>query len=480
MSLLITATQVKTIAGAGARTDLVAAVVNGWSDAVRKAGLKNKNRAAHFLAEIMTETGGLRILEESGAYRYETILKIFGAAEYSRPLGGSGHSAGIVPAEAKRIAALPVSQRGPVLFNRVYGVGNPKKMKEFNNTGSNDGWLYRGGGMMQATGKSNYAVMAKKTGLPLVEHPELLHVPGSAFTAAYLEWAQDSRCNAAADRDDVVAVRKIINGGTNGLAECRKYLAKAKSVLADYGAPAPVAIFSEPADDDQSQPEATTDVVNQADPDPVPSPVGPPVITIDPEVKGDPELYSVQKRLKAMHYSPGVLDGKWGGGTSGAISAFINDRGGHITVPASLDAFNDVREEIKAELQRAESENFVRPVTEARKTADAATVATVAPEVVPAKRNFLAAIWAAVLAAFGSIWDTISGWLMEAWNFFTDHKDDLPEDGGGFLSTAWEYVKHIPAPVWWLAAAGLFVFLALNARSSVKKITESVQTGARQ
>jgi predicted chitinase len=41
-------------------------------------------------------------------------------------------------------------------------------MREFSNTGPNDGWLYRGGGMMQATGKSTYAAMEKKTGLPLV------------------------------------------------------------------------------------------------------------------------------------------------------------------------------------------------------------------------------------------------------------------------------------------------------------------------
>ncbi|WP_375414611.1 M15 family metallopeptidase [uncultured Bradyrhizobium sp.] len=204
-------------------------------------------------------------------------------------------------------------------------------------------------------------------------------------------------------------------------------------------------------------------------------------VIVDGDVKGDPELYSVQRRLKAMNYSPGVLDGVWGGGTSGALSGFINDRGGHILVPASLDAFNDVREAIKGELGRAESETprFTRPVSPARKAGDAKTVAAVAPEVVPAKRNFLAAVWAAILAAFGSIWDTISGWFMEAWNFFTDHKDDLPEDSGGLLSTAWEYVKHIPTPVWWLAAAGLFVFLALNARSSVKKITESVQSGVR-
>jgi hypothetical protein len=113
----------------------------------------------------MTETGGLQILEESGAYRRRASWRS----------SASGITAPGDEAEARRIAALPVAQRGPVLFNRVYGVGNPTKMREFNNTGPNDGWLYRGGGMMQATGKSNYAAMAKKTGLPLVEHPEMLH-----------------------------------------------------------------------------------------------------------------------------------------------------------------------------------------------------------------------------------------------------------------------------------------------------------------
>jgi predicted chitinase len=43
--------------------------VRGWPNAVAKAKLTTKLRAAHFLAQIMTETGGLQILEESGAYR---------------------------------------------------------------------------------------------------------------------------------------------------------------------------------------------------------------------------------------------------------------------------------------------------------------------------------------------------------------------------------------------------------------------------
>ena len=248
MAQSITAAQIKTIAGAGARADLVAAIVRGWPAAIAKAKLTTKNRAAHFIAQIMTETGGLQVLSESGAYRYETILKIFGAKQYSVPLGGRGHSAAITPPEAKRIAALPVAQRGPVLFDRVYGIGNPNKAKEFGHTKPGQGWIYRGGGMMQCTGLANYARRQKETGLPLVDHPELLHQPDSAFTAAYLEWAQDGRCNAAADRDDVVAVRKIINGGTNGLAECRRFLAKAKQVLAGYGGAPTVAMVT--ADDE--------------------------------------------------------------------------------------------------------------------------------------------------------------------------------------------------------------------------------------
>ena len=147
---------------------------------------------------------------------FSPVMKTFGVGK---------HSAKVTQTEANAIAALPVARRGPRLFNRVYGIGNPTKMREFGNTGPNDGWLYRGGGMMQCTGKSNYAKMAKKIGLPLVEHPELLHQPDSAFEVAYLDWAQDGRAIRTADaipqnfKVNIAANRKVINGGTNGLAE---------------------------------------------------------------------------------------------------------------------------------------------------------------------------------------------------------------------------------------------------------------------
>lgn len=459
MSLSITSAQIKAIAGGGARADLVASVVNGWPNAVAKAGLTTKLRAAHFLAQIMTETGGLRILEESGAYSASRISTIFGVGK---------HSAKVTPEEARRIAALPVAQRGPVLFNRVYGVGNPHKAAEFKNTGPNDGWLYRGGGMMQATGKSNYAVMAKKTGLPLVEHPELLHVPGSAFTAAYLEWAQDGRCNAAADRDQVATVRKIINGGSNGLAECRGYLEKAKVALAGYGGVAPAATL-------EAEPVAV-------DPEPAPVDAAPPApqpVPIDTAVIGDPDLYSAQKRLKGRNYSPGLLDGKWGGGVSGAISAFRNDAGMTFPMPASIEEFRDVKDDLAAELQRWEDANRVRPVTEARKSGDAATVAAVAPEVVPAKEGRTLTIWGFITTLFAGIYKTFSDTLSNAWDFLFDHKDDIPTDPG-MLQTAWGFVTGLPAQVWIFAGAIGFLYIGIRLHGAVKKITNDVTTGARQ
>ena len=290
---MITAAQIKAIAGAGARPDLIDAIVRRWPEAVRVAKLTTRVRAAAFLGQIMTETGGLKILSDSGAYRAAAIMKTFGVGK---------HSAAVTQAEANRIAALPVAQRGPVLFNRVYGVGNPTKMREFSDTGPNDGWLYRGGGMMQCTGKSNYAKMAKKTGLPLVEHPELLHQPDSAFKVAYLDWAQDGRANRIADaipqnfNVNIAANRKVINGGTIGLAAYKGYFNTAMKVLANYEAAPVASIFADPEHEEQTEIEEDGDEGSE---DPV-----------DHAAACKTAIEDVQTRLNKMNYSAGLVEGK--------------------------------------------------------------------------------------------------------------------------------------------------------------------------
>jgi hypothetical protein len=197
------------------------------------------------------------------------------------------------------------------------------------------------------------------------------------------------------------------------------------------------------------------------------------------EVRGDPDIWHVQRRLKAMNYNPGDLDGLWGGMTGGAISAFINDRELDLVAPTSFEMFNTGRAKLKAAIAQAESELFVRPVTVERASGDIAVVAKAAPEVVPARRNFFMTVWAAVSAFVWGIVNSVSGYIGAAWDFFTDHRDDIPTDPG-FLRTALLYLGKVPTSVWIiLAAAGLAV-VAFNSHSSVKKITQSVQTGARQ
>jgi peptidoglycan hydrolase-like protein with peptidoglycan-binding domain len=209
----------------------------------------------------------------------------------------------------------------------------------------------------------------------------------------------------------------------------------------------------------------------------------PPVVAVDPNVEGDPDLYSAQKRLKGRNYSPGIIDGTWGSGTAGAISAFRNDAGMTFAMPASLDEFHGIKDELAAELQHWEDGNRFRPVTEARAKADAATVAAVAPEVVPAKQNRLLAIWGAISTFFAALYKTFSDAISNAFDwmlgFFTDHKDDIPTDPS-YLQTAWGFVTAIPTQFWIFAAAIGLGILALKAHGAVKKITESVQTGARQ
>ncbi len=484
---MITAAQIKAIAGKAARTDLVAAIVRGWPDAVRVGKIDNTRRAAHFLAQIMTETGGLTVLSESGAYRYETILKIFGAREYSVPLGGRGHSAGITPNEARRIAALPVAQRGPVLFDRVYGIGNPTKAREFGHTKPGQGWIYRGGGMMQCTGLRNYARRAKETGLPLVEHPELLHNPDSAFKAAYLEWAQDGRCNAAADRNKVTEVRQIINGGQNGIAHTKVFLVKALDVLRDY--------HPEEVEDDEPAAPSHDEPLDQRDddfdpvpmPEPRPAEAPPNVQPVDPAVRGDPVLYDVQRRLKRRRYPPGWLDGKWGSGTSGALSGFMNDRGNRMEpAPTSLDEFHDVADDVIAELLEAETEmqpdgsiGWYRPVSQARANAEPAIVKELAPETVPGKRNLWTAISGGTVALLTSIWQAFSGYVSDAWDFFTDHQDVI-DDHPGVKSAVWGYVTSVPPLVWLLLVVGGFAFMGYNSWRAIETSKLAIKNGERQ
>ncbi len=174
-------------------------------------------RIAPFLATICHESGGLTIEWESGNYSAERIVQIFGVGH---------HSAAVTQPEAAQLA-----HNGPALFERVYGAGNPRKMKELGNA-PGDGYRLRGGGLMQTTGGANYKRIGEKIGVDLYHHPELLLSPEHALKPALIEWTEGG-LNAYADRGDFLAISRAINIGNphspetpNNWADRQKWLAK--------------------------------------------------------------------------------------------------------------------------------------------------------------------------------------------------------------------------------------------------------------
>lgn len=93
-----------------------------------------------------------------------------------------------------------------------------------------DGVRYKGRGAFQVTGRANYRSYGRTMGLDLESHPELAAVPSIGLWVACLYWT-NRRLNDFADRDDVEAVTRRVNGGTNGLADRMSRLTLAKRLV---------------------------------------------------------------------------------------------------------------------------------------------------------------------------------------------------------------------------------------------------------
>ena len=93
-----------------------------------------------------------------------------------------------------------------------------------------DGYKFRGRGLIQLTGKSNYSGFAADSGVNIDEAVAYLSTPSGAIESAAWFWHKNG-LNALADKDDVTAVTKKINGGTIGLEDRKKHTSEFKKIL---------------------------------------------------------------------------------------------------------------------------------------------------------------------------------------------------------------------------------------------------------
>lgn len=180
---------------------------------------------------------------------------------------------------------------------------------------------------------------------------------------------------------------------------------------------------------------------------------------------GDAKLYDNQLQLKTMNYNPGGLDGVWGGGTSGAMSAFLGDRGSEIEVPKNYGQYNRNYDKIDAEIDLAEGQGFRRFVTKEREEADPATVERVAPEIVDAK----AGRWGAI----GTFFSALGGTIYSGFNWLLGYKDTVSEWGIMY------YIDKVPTFVWLALGSAALGFVLYKTIRTVKGIEKPVTTGER-
>lgn len=190
------------------RADVVGALVDSLDVLAEKYGLNTPLRLSHFLAQTAHESGGFRLIEENLNYSADSLNKVF-----PKYFIKAGRDAQDYHRQPEKIANVVYASR----------MGN-------GDTASGDGFKFRGRGLIQLTGRSNYTNFANDNGIDVEEAVLYLTTPKGAVESAAWFWSKNG-LNALADKDDVVAVTKRINGGTIGLEDRKKHTEEFKELL---------------------------------------------------------------------------------------------------------------------------------------------------------------------------------------------------------------------------------------------------------
>lgn len=102
---------------------------------------------------------------------------------------------------------------------------------DLGNTVPGDGYLYRGRGLIQITGRHNYERVSQALATDFVNNPDQLAEPEYAVRSAMWFW-ESHGLNDMADCGQIDRCTKVINGGYNGLSERVAMYNRAQQVFA--------------------------------------------------------------------------------------------------------------------------------------------------------------------------------------------------------------------------------------------------------
>lgn len=177
-------------------------------------------RIAGFIAQCGHESLNFKVLEENLNYSAKGLNAIF--PKYFKNAGR----------DAETYHRKPQDIANVVYANRMSN----------GDTESNDGWKFRGRGVIQLTGRSNVTRFGDDIGKRVDETIEYLETKMGALHSACWYW--DSRnINRSADDGDIVVMTKLVNGGTIGLEDRKHHYARAIEILDGTYVPKPSPIL---------------------------------------------------------------------------------------------------------------------------------------------------------------------------------------------------------------------------------------------
>lgn len=185
--------------------------INQWHNALSQLlpdyEINTPKRIAAFMAQCAHESGEFVFLSENLNYKAESLMKIFG--KYFPDM-----------TTAKAYEKKPEKIANKIYANRM---GNGDEA-------SGDGFKYRGRGLIQLTGKTNYSWFAASLEISPEEAAEYMQTFEGAAQSACWFW-ETNKLNDLADKGDIVKMTKVINGGTIGLDDRIKHYEHALHVF---------------------------------------------------------------------------------------------------------------------------------------------------------------------------------------------------------------------------------------------------------
>ena len=189
-------------------TKIPANILDEIPSVISKFSLNTPLRLAHFLSQCAHESGNFKIVRENLNYKADRLLLIF-KSDFD-----TNRDRVLTDAEKEKAKQLQ---------------GNPEKIANFvyanqngnGNEASGDGWKFRGRGYIQLTGRENYAKFDKFVDDDILANPDLVATKYPLMSAAFFFEKNNlwKICDGGADKEDVIALTKRINGGTIGIED---------------------------------------------------------------------------------------------------------------------------------------------------------------------------------------------------------------------------------------------------------------------